>query len=308
MHIRLKTFKKSLPFLVMLFPGIIWVLILNYLPMGGIILAFKRLRFYGGFVRSVFSSEWVGLDNFRFLFASDDAWVIVRNTLAYNISFLIAGPVFAIGLAIALSRLRSIGTRSTYQTMVLFPHFVSWVVVSYFTGAFLHPTNGLLNSLLEAVGIAPVSWYNVLPPWPFILFITNIWKGIGFGAALYLASILNIDPNLYEAARIDGSNVWQEIRHITLPSLKRMIIILFLLGLGGIFRADFGLFFQIPRDVGVLYPATDVIDTYVFRALIALGDIPIGTAVGLFQSLVGFVLILIVNYLVKYFDEDSGLF
>ncbi len=303
-----KKMQRSLPFLLMVLPGFFWVFILNYLPMGGVILAFKRLRFHGGFIRSVLSSEWVGFENFRFLFGSGDSWTIVRNTLAYNITFIIFGTVCAITLAIAFSRLRSVGVRSVYQTMVLFPHFISWVVVSYFSIAFLHPTNGLLNSLLEAMGADSVNWYSILPPWPFILITTNIWKGIGFGAALYLAAILNIDQSLYEAARIDGSNTWQEIRYITLPFLKRLIIVLILLAIGGIFRADFGLFYQIPRNVGVLYPVTDVIDTYVFRSLIVLGDIPMGTAAGLFQSLVGFVLILFTNSIVKRFDADSSLF
>ncbi len=300
--------RRSLPFLTMALPGFILVFVLAYIPMAGVILAFKHLRFDGGFISSVISSDWVGLSNFRFLFGSHDAWVITRNTIAYNSAFLLIGTISSILLAIALSYLLSPGLRSAYQTMILFPHFISWVVVSYFSFAFLQPSSGILNQMLSSMGFEPVDWYSNWKPWPWLLVIINNWKGIGFGASLYLASILAIDKSLYEAAWMDGANMLQEILYITMPQIKRLIIILTLLAIGNIFRADFGLFYQIPRDNGILYPVTDVIDTYVYRSLMSLGDIPMSTAAGLYQSLVGFLLIVSCNSLVKRFDKNSGIF
>ncbi len=303
-----KRLRQSIPLLFMVLPGFIWVLVMNYLPMSGLILAFKQFRFRGGFIQSVWSSKWVGWENFRFLFGSSDAWVITRNTILYNIAFIILGTLIALFLAILLSYMLSATLRSLYQTVFLFPNFISWVVVSYFTFTFFHTSNGLLNNWFEIFGLAPVEWYVTPKPWPYILIITNIWKTVGFGAALYLASILSIDRSLYEAARIDGANVWQQISNITLPSLRNLIIILTLLAIGKIFYADFGLFYQIPRNVGLLYPVTDVIDTYVYRSLIRSGDIPMATAAGFYQSLVGFILIIAANSVVRKVDRENSLF
>ena len=303
-----KNIRLSLSLLLMVLPGFVWVFIMSYLPMGGVILAFKRLRFKGSFINSVISSEWVGLKNFRFLCGSSDAWVITRNTVLYNFAFIVLGTIAAVSLAILMGNMLRTTLRSFYQTIFLFPNFISWVVVSYFTLAFLQPTNGLLNSWLAAFGVEPVEWYSEIRHWPYILIITNIWKGIGFGASLYLAQVLSIDRALYEAAKIDGATTWQQITHITLPFLRRLIIVLNLLALGNIFRADFGLFFQVTQNVGLLYPVTDVIDTYVYRSLISSGDIPMATAAGLYQSLVGFVLIISTNALVRKLDEESSLF
>ena len=303
-----KNIRLSLSLLLMVLPGFVWVFIMSYLPMGGVILAFKRLRFKGSFINSVISSEWVGLKNFRFLFGSSDAWVITRNTVLYNFAFIVLGTIAAVSLAILMGNMLRTTLRSFYQSIFLFPNFISWVVVSYFTLAFLQPTNGLLNSWLAAFGVEPVEWYSEIKHWPYILIITNIWKGIGFGASLYLAQVLSIDRALYEAAKIDGATTWQQITNITLPFLRRLIIVLNLLALGNIFRADFGLFFQVTQNVGLLYPVTDVIDTYVYRSLISSGDIPMATAAGLYQSLVGFVLIISTNALVRKLDEESSLF
>lgn len=304
-----KVFKQSIPLLLMVVPGAIWVFVVNYLPMGGLIIAFKRLRFNsGGFIQSVIHSDWVGLRNFRFLFLSSDAWVITRNTLAYNVTFIIVGTLSALLIAILLSYLIRPTLRSAFQTMILFPNFISWVVVSYFSLAFLHPSNGVLNHILGGLGIPQIEWYSSTKPWPWLLITINTWKNVGFAASLYLASILSIDKSLYEAARIDGAKPLQEMIYITLPFLKRLLIVLTLLAIGKIFYADFGLFYQIPRNLGTLYPVTDVIDTYVYRSLIVTGDLTMGVAAGLYQSVVGFILILASNSLVKRFDEGSGIF
>ncbi|MEM9424418.1 MAG: ABC transporter permease subunit [Spirochaetota bacterium] len=303
-----KKLKQSTPFLFMVLPGFIWVFILNYLPMSGLVLAFKRLRFSGNFVNSVITSKWVGLDNFRFLFGSSDAWIITRNTVLYNLGFIVLGTISALILAILLSSMFNSTLRNLYQTIFLFPNFISWVVVSYFTLAFLHPGNGLLNAWFDKLGFPAVEWYSDTGPWPYILIITNIWKGIGFGASLYLAAILNIDRSLYEAAHIDGASTMQQISNITLPFLRKLIIVLTLLAIGRIFYADFGLFYQVTQNVGLLYPVTDVIDTYVYRSLISSGDIPMATAAGFYQSLVGFVLILCANAIVRKLDRESSLF
>ena len=300
--------QRSLPFLIMVIPGFVWVLVMNYLPMAGLVLAFKRLRFRGSFINSVITSEWVGLRNFRFLFGSSDAWIITRNTVLYNLAFIVLGTAAAVLLAVLLGNMLRTTLRSMYQTIFLFPNFISWVVVSYFTLALLQPTNGLINNWLGALGLEPVEWYSDTKPWPYILIITNIWKGIGFSASLYLAAILNIDRSLYEAAKIDGASTWQQITNITLPFLRPLVIVLTLLAVGKIFYADFGLFYQVTQNVGLLYPVIDVIDTYVYRSLINSGDIPMATAAGFYQSLVGFVLILCANTLVRRIDEESSLF
>jgi putative aldouronate transport system permease protein len=295
--------------LLMILPGFIWLIVMKYIPMFGQIIAFKNFRFHpDGFFASVFHSEWVGFENFKFLFSTNDAFVITRNTLLYNILFIIVGLILSVAVAIILSEITKQKLAKIYQTGMLFPHFLSWVVVSYFVFAFLSVDKGLFNSVLGFFNIEPVSWYNEPKYWPYFITVISQWKGVGFSSIVYLAAIVGIDRTHYEAAMIDGANKWQQIRHVTIPMIMPLIVILTILNIGSIFSADFGLFYQIPRDSGPLYSVTNVIDTYVYRGLMTMGDIGMSTAAGLYQATVGFILILITNYIVRKIDEDNALF
>lgn len=295
--------------LLMILPGFIWLIVMKYIPMFGQVIAFKNFRFHpDGFFASVFHSEWVGFENFNFLFSTNDAFVITRNTLLYNILFIIVGLILSVAVAIILSEITKQKLAKIYQTGMLFPHFLSWVVVSYFVFAFLSVDKGLFNSVLGFFNIEPVSWYNEPQYWPYFITVISQWKGVGFSSIVYLAAIVGIDRTHYEAAMIDGANKWQQIRHVTIPMIMPLIVILTILNIGSIFSADFGLFYQIPRDSGPLYSVTNVIDTYVYRGLMTMGDIGMSTAAGLYQATVGFILILLTNYIVRKIDEDNALF
>ncbi|MFC0272678.1 ABC transporter permease [Metabacillus herbersteinensis] len=293
----------------MVLPGTIWLLLFSYLPMFGTVIAFKNFRYdSNGFISSLLNSEWVGLENFKFLFNTNDAWIITRNTVLYNLVFIIVGLILAVFVAIVLSELANKRLSKIYQTGMLFPHFLSWVVVSYFVFTFLSVDRGLLNNIIVWFGGDPISWYNEAKYWPSIIVLTSMWKGVGYGSIVYLAAIVGIDRNYYEAAMIDGANKWQQIRNITIPMITPLIIILTILNIGKIFSADFGLFYQVPRDSGPLYSVTNVIDTYVFRGLTTMGDISMSTAAGLYQSIVGFTLVMLTNYLVRKVNKEYALF
>ncbi|MBA3925506.1 sugar ABC transporter permease [Listeria sp. W9-0585] len=307
-----KFFKKLYAnkiWLFMVLPGVAWFLIFAYLPMFGTVIAFKDYRVDGnGFISSLMSSDWVGLENFKFLFRTDDAFIITRNTVLYNLVFIIVGLLLGVALAIVFNSLVNKRMAKVYQTGMLFPYFLSWVVVSYFLYSFLSEDSGLLNSLIVSFGGDPISWYSEPKYWPYILIFMNIWKGLGYGSIVYLAAIAGIDRNYYEAAMIDGAGKWQQIRHVTIPALTPLIIILTILNVGKIFNSDFGLFYQLPRNSGPLFPVTDVIDTYVYRGLTSLGDISMSAAAGLYQSIVGFILVMLTNYIVKRIDPEYALF
>lgn len=310
---RLKQFGKNLYdnriWLLMTLPGLIWLIVLKYIPMFGQVIAFKDFRFHpDGFLASVIHSEWVGFENFKFLFSTNDAYIITRNTVVYNLIFIVVGLILAVGVAIILSELTKQRLAKVYQTGMLFPHFLSWVVVSYFVFAFLSVDKGLFNSVLGFFNVDPVSWYNEPSYWPYFIVAISQWKGVGFSSIVYLAAIVGINRNYYEAAMIDGANKWQQIWNVTIPMIMPLIIILTILNIGSIFSADFGLFYQIPRDSGPLYPVTNVIDTYVYRGLMSMGDIGMSTAAGLYQATVGFILILVTNYIVRKIDEENALF
>ncbi|MDZ5711424.1 ABC transporter permease [Jeotgalibacillus haloalkalitolerans] len=310
---RIRKFGKNLydnrVWLLMVLPGLIWLIVLKYIPMFGQIIAFKDFRFHpDGFFASVFHSEWVGFENFQFLFSTNDAYIITRNTLLYNIGFIVIGLILAVAVAIILSEITKQRLAKIYQTGMLFPHFLSWVVVSYFVFAFLSTDRGLFNSVLEFFGADPVSWYNEPGYWPYFIMGISQWKGVGFSSIVYLAAIVGIERTYYEAAMIDGANKWQQIKHVTIPMIMPLIVILTILNIGSIFSADFGLFYQIPRDSGPLYSVTNVIDTYVYRGLMTMGDIGMSTAAGLYQATVGFILILLTNYIVRKIDEENALF
>jgi putative aldouronate transport system permease protein len=297
------------PLMAMAVPGIIVLLVFSYLPMAGVLIAFKNFLPYEGF----FGSAWVGLDNFRFLFGTHEAWTITYNTLSMNVIFIIADTIVCLCVALLLNEVRD-NTRSgktlanVYQAVIFFPYLVSYVLVSYFVFAVLNDDNGLLNHLLITLHLQPVDWYSSPQYWPLILTLVFLWKNIGFGTIIYIAGMVAISPEYYEAAKLDGANTWQQIRFITLPLLKPLIILTVLLAVGRIFYADFGLFFQVTRNQPLLYPTTDVIDTFVYRALTGLDDIGMSSAAGFYQSLVGFVLIFSANWIVRRIDPDQAAF
>lgn len=296
---------KNKVFLLMVLPGTLWFIFFSYLPMAGTVIAFKAYRFSrDGFWASIVNSKWVGWDNFEFLFTTNDAYLITRNTLLYNLAFIVLGLILSVAMAIVLSQIANKRTAKFYQTGMFLPYFLSWVVVGYFAFSFLSSERGLLNGLFGT----EISWYSESKYWPFILIFVYLWKAVGYNSVVYLAAIMGIDKSLYEAAMIDGASVFQQIRRITIPLLSPIITIMTLLAIGKIFYADFGLFYQVPRDSGTLFSVTNVIDTYVFRGLKTTGEIGMSTAAGLYQSAVGFVLVITSNYIVRRFDKDSALF
>lgn len=295
--------------LLMVLPGALWFLIFSYTPMFGAIIAFKQYRFSkGGFWDSIVTSKWVGFDNFKFLFTTNDAYIITRNTILYNVVFIAIGLVVSVAMAIALSELVNKRLAKIYQTGMFLPYFLSWVVVGYFAFSFLSRDRGLLNQIMGWFGANPVSWYSEPKYWPIILVLVSLWKGVGYNSVVYLAAIMGIDKSLYEAAMIDGASKFQQVRNITVPLLKPLITILTLLAIGKIFYADFGLFYQVPRNSGTLYGVTNVIDTYVYRGLKVTGEIGMSTAAGLYQSVVGFILVMTSNAIVRKYDRENALF
>ena len=300
-----KTLKRFWPLYLMFLPGAIYLFINCYIPMFGIQIAFRTYNARDG----IYGSPWCGMENFEFLFRTDDAWIMTRNTLLYNFVFIVLGTVLAIAVAIILNEVKSKGAKQLYQTIILIPYLISMVIVSYLAFAFLSSSNGYINnSLLAAFGAKPVDWYNTPKYWPVILVIINIWKGLGYNMILYYATICGIDHTLYEAAVVDGATRWQQIRSITLPSLKSTIIILTLMALGGIFRSDFGLFYQVPQNSGPLISVTQTIDTYVYRGLMQTNNIGMSSAAGVYQSVVGFILVVSANFVVRKLDSESSLF
>lgn len=299
----MKSIKKNLPLYLMLIPGLVALLANNYLPMGGLLLAFKDYNYAKGF----WGSDWVGFGNFEYLFTSDQAFVITRNTLLYNMTFILISVTVALALAIALAELRNQKMAKVYQSIFFLPYFLSWVVVSYLVFSLLSVDMGALNNTLAGWGFEPINWYTEPVVWPFILVIVNTWKWTGYDSIIYLAAIVSIDKSMYEAAAVDGASRWQQIWHITIPSISPVITILTLLKVGRIFYGDFGLFWNIPKNMGVLYNVTNVIDTYVYRALTQSGDIGMAAASGMYQAVVGFSLVMISNYIVRRIDPDQAL-
>jgi putative aldouronate transport system permease protein len=297
-------FKNKVLFL-MLLPGTLILFFINYLPMAGIIIAFKSIDYAKGF----FGGDWIGFKNFEFFLATPDAFVITRNTVLYNLAFIIVGLVVSVFFAIILNELVNRKLARLYQSTMFLPYFLSWIVVSYLAFAFFSAEFGFVNStILAPLGVEPIQWYTEPKYWPFILTFFNIWKYTGYNSVIYLASIVGIDTEYYEAAAIDGASRWQQIKHITLPMLTPLMVILTLLAVGRIFNADFGLFFQVTRNQGALFDTTNVIDTYVYRALMNSGDIGMASAAGLYQAVVGFILVFGSNFIVRKIDKEKALF
>lgn len=298
--------KKAIPVYILMLPGLVYLLFNNYLPMFGLVIAFKNVNYTLG----IFKSPWAGLNNFKFLFSSGNAWLITRNTILYNIVFIILGMVCGIAVAILLNEIRGKMPLKIYQTLILLPYLMSWVVVSYLSFAFLSGETGFINNtILPFFGIdKPIAFYQTQKYWPFILTFVNLWKSMGFNMIMYYSCIIGIPSDYFEAARVDGASKWQQIRKITIPCMKSTIITLLILSIGRMFYSDFGLFYQVPKNSGMIYNVTQTIDTYVYNALMTQNNIGMSAAAGFYQSIVGFVLVIIANAVIRKISKEDAMF
>lgn len=296
--------KKNRSLTLMALPAALFIFVFNYLPLGGLIIAFKDYRYDKGLI----GSEWCGFENFAFFFRTYDAWTVLRNTIVLNLLFIFMTLVVSLAVALMLNEIQSRTAIKAVQTIMFFPYFMSWVVVGYLLYAYLNRDMGIVNQVLLALGLHDVSWYTSADYWPFILTFMYVWKMAGYYSVVYYAGLMGVERSYYEAALLDGANRWQLIWHISLPMIRSIIICMVLLQLGRVMYADFGLFFQLTRDQGMLYSTTDVLDTYIYRSLRVLGDIGISTAVSCFQAVVGFLLVFVSNLIVRKIDRESALF
>jgi ABC-type polysaccharide transport system, permease component len=287
-------------------PTFIWYALFCYIPMFGIIIAFKDFKIHGNFISSILQSKWSGLDNFTFLFSSNDIWTVIRNTLAYNIVFIALGVTLAVSLSILISQLYNKRLAKAYQTAMFLPYFLSWVVVEAVVWAFLSYDKGLINNIIAGFNGQRIMWYMEEKYWPFILVFLSMWKGLGNSMVVYLAAITGIDKSLYEAGVIDGASKWQQTRFITLPMMKTVIIIMFILAVGGIFHSDFGLFYQVPKNSNALFDVTYTIDVYVYSEL-QNSTTGMASATAFIQSIVSCLAILGANWVVTKVDPDSAM-
>ena len=296
---------EDLPLYIMALPTIIFLLMFCYAPMFGLVMAFQDFKVDLGF----FGSKFVGFQNFKFLFSSTDAWVITRNTVCYNLVFIVVNTSLAILMALMLSELHSRGLAKTLQTVYMLPYFLAWTVVAIVLSGFLDRGYGLVNKLIQAVGgKGKTDWYKERELWPWLFVALNAWKGVGYSTVLYLAVISGISNDYYEAAVLDGATKVQQARYITLPHLRTVMCITLIMSLGGIFRGDFGLFYSVTKDNGRLYPVSDVIDTYIYRSLTTMSNAGMTAAAGFYQSVVGFLTLMLANWVVTKIDADSAMF
>ncbi|MCI8977674.1 sugar ABC transporter permease [bacterium 1xD8-48] len=297
--------KRYLPLYLMLVPGTVYLIINNYMPMAGLALAFKKINYSIG----IFQSPWTGFSNFTYLFSTNDAFLFFRNTILYNLAFIFLGNFMGIFTAIALDCIKKKFFKRISQVVILIPYLLSTVIISYIVYAFLSGNNGFMNmTILPMLGLDKVNWYNEAKYWPFILTIVYLWMSFGYSSILYYSTLIGIDKSYYEAAVVDGAGTYAQIRHITLPALKTTIITMILLAVGRICYSDFGLFYQVPMNSGLLYSTTQTIDTYVYRGLLELNDIGRSTAAGFLQSVLGFICVFTANTVVSKLDKDSSLF
>ena len=295
---------KNGPLLLIALPGIIYIFINNYIPMFGVFLAFKDYSY----IKGIFGSDWNGLNNFKYLFRQD-ALLIVRNTLLYNLAFIVLGTICAIIVAILMCELGNKFRVKIFQSSLLLPNLLSWVVIGFIAFAFLNSDTGFINNtVIKALGGKEVAWYTSPQYWPFILTFVYLWKNVGYSSIIYMASISGIDKSIFEAARIDGASKLKQIKYITIPMLKPTVVILTLMAIGRIFYSDFGLFYQVPMNSGALYKTTQTIDTYVYHGLMELQDVGMSAAAALYQSVVGFILVVTANAVVRKVDNDNALF
>lgn len=300
----LAEFKRNKALFAMAVPAVLLVLIMQYLPMSGLVLAFKNYRYDLG----IFKSPWNGLSNFQFLFSSGTGWRITRNTILYNLLNLITSQLLAVIVAVFITEINKKVFKKVTQTIILLPYFISWVVVGVFVFSIFNYETGLINNMVKAGGGEPINFYGIPIAWPFIICLFNSWKWTGYNSVIYIAAITGIDGEIGEAASIDGANIFQRIRYITLPSIRPTLVTMILLQVGRILRGDFEMFYQIIGLNGQLFNMTDVIDTYVFRSLVTNPDIGMTAAATFYQSVLCFAIIMIVNAVVKKIDEDYALF
>ncbi len=300
----LKNTWKNKTLVLMAMPAVILFIMFNYIPMFGLVLAFKRFSYADG----IWLSPWNGLENFKFLFTGDVAWRLVRNTVGYYIIFTIVGTIGNIAIAIGVKEMVHKTLSKVFQSSMILPTFISYVAVSFIVYALLKSETGIVNRIIIALGGENISFYMKPQYWPYILTFINVWKGIGYGSVLYLSVLMGIDPNLYEAAEIDGASSGQKMWHITLPMLVPMVTVMTLLGLGGIMHSDTGLFYQVTKNVGILYPTTQVLDGYILDALSRNVDFGLTGAATFFQSVIGFVMVVVVNLIVRKFSPENALF
>lgn len=297
--------QKHWTLILFMVPGLVYLLINNYIPMAGILLAFKKVNYTLG----IFKSPWCGLSNFKYLFKTKDAAIIFRNTVLYNLAFIVLGTAAAVATAILLGEVKKKKLLKIYQTSILLPHILSTAVIAYLAFAFLSKDSGFLNNgIIKPLGGEAISWYSKPKYWPFILTFIQLWRSVGYTTIMYYATLVGIDTSYYEAAVIDGASTWDQIRYITLPCLKTTIITLTIMNLGRMFYSDFGLFYQVPMNNGLLFNATNTLDTYVYRGLLELNDIGRASAACFIQSVLGFVLVWGANALTRKADPDSAVF
>lgn len=289
---------------LMALPTLLYFVVFSYIPMLGVVLAFKRYNYNDG----ILHSPWVGLSNFKFLFQSGTLTQITVNTILYNLAFLILGVVTQVGVALLLNEIHSKLYRKITQSFMFLPYFISYVVLGVLVYNIFSFDTGLLNNLRSMLGLEKFSAYTTPGIWKYVLVFLEQWKGLGYGVVVYMAAITGISAEYYESAKIDGANHWQEIRYISLPLLKPTIIIITLFAVGKIMKGQFELFYQVIGSNGVLYNATDIIDTYVFRSLTQSFDVGLGSAAGFYQSLFGLVFIMLVNGIVKRINPEYALF
>ena len=291
---------------VMVLPAVLFFFIFNYVPFAGVVLAFKKFNFFDG----IWRSPWCGFENFKFLIVSGKAWALTRNTILYNMAFMIVATVFEVTLSIFLSEINAKYFKKITQTVMLFPHFISWVVIGIFMYQLLNYDTGIINNMLSAIGLDKVEIYSEAKWWPFILVATYEWKSFGYGSIVYLATIMGFDRECYEAAEIDGATLWQRTRYITLPMLKPIVTIMVVMAIGRLVRGNFELFYQLlgssPR--GDILQATDIIETYVFRSVLSATELGVSTATGLYQSVLSCLLVFVANGVVRKLDSDNALF
>ena len=296
-----KQLKANTPLIIMTLPGILYFILFSYVPMFGIVLAFKNFNYVDG----IWGSPWVGLQNFKFLLSSGVAFRIIRNTLFYSLFFLIVNKIIEVFLAIMYDSLSKSKLTRFNQTVSILPHFLSWVVVAYFASAILDPQKGILNQMLGT----RIEWYNEAKYWPVILIAFDLWKKIGYSSIIYFSNIRGFDAELYEAARIDGATWWQQVKYITIPLLQSIIIIMVIMGIGGILHSDFGLFYNVTRNSGPLYETTQTLDTYIYNGITSQGgNVTLTSAASFFQSVVGFILVVTTNAIIRKVSPENAMF
>lgn len=290
----------------MMLPGLVYLLINNYMPLIGLSLAFKEPDMS---LTNIFNSPWCGFENFEILFQSSDIWLYIRNTVLYNVAFILINLIVPVTMAILFTFVRG-KIKNVYQTIILLPYLMSWVIVSYVTFALFSGENGMLNAIITNAGGERINFYgkDAIGMWPFVFIFFNTWKSTGFNFLFYYSSLLSISPSLFDAAKLDGANFWQQVRYVTIPGLKSTMVTMLIMGLAGIFRSDYGLFYLLSQNSGQLYEVSQTIDTYIYNSLKGAGDLVTSSAAGILQSLIGLILVVSANLVIKKVDPDSSLF